>query len=161
MSELPPNISTERRVDLGSRKVIEHIREIIGHLNAQDDDVSKVTKALEQIRKDLKHRVTYQWLLTIAGGFGLAVLGSAWMMQDRALAAIEANRQQREAQIIQIRQETAATSVRIESKVDGLFKYFIEGAPKAAVRAEVRAEERAVELPLKPANPTAPTKGRP
>lgn len=135
-------------MDAGARKVIEHVTRLEGHLNAQDVD-------LEAIKNDLKNRVTYKWLLSVAGVFALALFG-----------VVESNRREREAALLQVRQEVAAsrqeqvaTGQRVEAKVDGLIKYFIEGKSKAEVRAEIRAEERATEFPAKPTNPLAPNGG--
>lgn len=147
-SLLPPNVQTERRHDDGSRKVIEHIREIQGHLKAQDVD-------LGAIKKDLEQFVTYKWLIGVAFGFAVAVGGAAWKMQESALQKIEDNRVAREAAILQIRQETAATSLRVESKIDGVYRYLIEGKPKAEVRAAVQAEERTPPLVPPPPPPKA------
>jgi predicted methyltransferase MtxX (methanogen marker protein 4) len=148
-------------VDIGSRKVIEHVHQV----KTQVDEITKALRSqdvdLEAIRNELEHHVTFKWLITIAGGFGLAVVGGAWMMQERALKAIEDNRQQREAAITQIRTEQASVNARVESKIDGVYKFLIEGKPKAEVRAEVRAEEKAAEPPPKPINPLAPSRPRP
>lgn len=135
-SVLPPNISADRRMDPGSRKIIDRLAEINGHLQRQDVD-------LEAIRNDLKHHVTFKWLITVAFGFAVAVGGFAWKIG-------EDNRTAREAAILQIRQEQAATNVRVESKVDGVYKFLIEGKPKAEVRAEVSAEEKAADPSPKP-----------
>lgn len=153
MFDLPANVEEERRTDPGSRKIFDAIKGLRGHLKAQDVD-------LEELKSKLPQFVTYQWLIGIAGAFALAVIGIAWKLQDSALARVEENRIQREAAILQIRQEQAASNLRIESKVDGIYKFLIEGRPKAEVKAEVKAEEKAAEPALVPLVPVPPVRRR-
>jgi hypothetical protein len=107
---LPPNVADDRRSDMGSRKIIERMERledrVLKHLGVQDETIESLEV---DVRKQLRHHVTYKWLiavvLTLAGAAVVFAINVGTRMQDIA------NRQD---------ERTAQQLIRLEAKIDRL-----------------------------------------
>lgn len=128
--EIPPEARPERRVDHALRRLITQFSKQLEGLGTR----------LLAVENKLEERVTNLRLLAIVGA--LAVVGGtvvAWLQaaSDRRNEAIQ---RQAVEEVRLLRQELAA--VRADNLA--LYRYFIEGRPRASVAAEAeRAKEEA------------------
>lgn len=131
------------RTDAGARKLIEHIHEIAqrldGKIKATDEDVLELRKS---VNRRMKAKVSYFALLTILGSAAATMFAFSVNAANTTRKEMLEARKQLAEDVRQVRSEQAGKIQGIEAKTDGVYKYLVEGKPRAAVREEVNSKTK-------------------
>lgn len=152
MSDLPPNIVTERRHDHGTRKLFD---KLASHEKASEQ---RFELFQDEIIQRLEGHVSYKVLAGTVVTVAMAIIAGIITLMSVTRGQVEDYRRGTDVRFEKI--DTAFQSFKAETgtKVEGIYRFLLEKQRPDIVRQQVEEQRRELTPPAAPINPLAPTK---